>query len=144
VISLIVAPGECIAGFDSGTAIAAHAVPAVRPVGPTALVASAVWSFPNAVAEEQAPRDRTEGRVLRLQLWERLTRLRKLGLVVFAGRNRGPLFPTRALLRIPTNFWMPCCQVFATHGARKISISSPRAWPPVAVSGSTGLRGQRR
>jgi len=47
-----------------------------------------VWSLLNAVADEQVPHDRTAGRLLRLQLWDRLKRLRKLGLVFFMGRNR--------------------------------------------------------
>jgi hypothetical protein len=47
-----------------------------------------VWSLLNVVADEQVPHDRTAGRLLRLQLWDRLKRLRKLGLVFFIGRNR--------------------------------------------------------
>lgn len=48
----------------------------------------ATWSLLNAVANEQSPRDRTAGQLLRLQLWDRLKRLRGLGLAFTQGRNR--------------------------------------------------------
>ncbi len=48
----------------------------------------ATWSLLNVVADAQSPRDRTTGRLLRLQLWDRLKRLRGLGLAFTQGRNR--------------------------------------------------------
>jgi hypothetical protein len=46
------------------------------------------WSLLNVVADEQCPRDRTDGRLVRLRLLERLKHLRRLGLVFAFGRNR--------------------------------------------------------
>lgn len=46
-----------------------------------------VWSLLNVVADEQGPRDRTAGRLLRLELLGRLKRLRRLGLAFSVGRN---------------------------------------------------------
>ena len=46
-----------------------------------------VWSLCNAVADEEGTRDRTAGRLLRLELLGRLQRLRRLGLAFPVGRN---------------------------------------------------------
>jgi hypothetical protein len=45
------------------------------------------WTLLDMVAEEQAPCDRTAGRLLRLELLGRLKRLRRLGLAFPVGRN---------------------------------------------------------
>jgi hypothetical protein len=45
------------------------------------------WTLLDIVADEQAPRDRTAGRLLRLDLLGRLKRLRRLGLAFLVGRN---------------------------------------------------------
>jgi len=45
------------------------------------------WTLLDIVADEQAPRDRTAGRVLRLELLGRLKRLRRLELAFPVGRN---------------------------------------------------------
>jgi hypothetical protein len=45
------------------------------------------WTLLDIVADEQAPRDRTAGRLLRLNLLRRLKRLRRLGLAYPVGRN---------------------------------------------------------
>ena len=46
-----------------------------------------IWSILNVVANEENPKNRTEGRDLRLLLLAKLQRLNRLGLVFFAGRN---------------------------------------------------------
>jgi hypothetical protein len=46
-----------------------------------------VWQLLNMVANEEGPRDRTEGRFFRLELLSRLSRLRRLGLAFGVGRN---------------------------------------------------------
>jgi hypothetical protein len=51
-------------------------------------VACPVWSLINAVAYEIGHPNRSEGRLLRLQLMQRVKRLRKLGLAYTYGRNQ--------------------------------------------------------
>ena len=46
-----------------------------------------IWSLLNLVADAQSPRDRTAGRLLRLELLNRVNRLRRVGLVFLIGRN---------------------------------------------------------
>lgn len=60
------------------------------------------WSLLNVVADEQAPRDRTAGRLLRLELLGRLKRLRRLGLVFSVGRNRVSATKPDPTMRRPT------------------------------------------
>jgi hypothetical protein len=47
-----------------------------------------VWVLLNSVTDALMPPDRASGRLLRVQLWDRLKRLRKLGLAFTLGRNR--------------------------------------------------------
>jgi hypothetical protein len=46
-----------------------------------------VWAVLNALADDEAPRNRAESRNLRLHLWAKLRRLNRLGLVYLVGRN---------------------------------------------------------
>lgn len=46
-----------------------------------------IWSLLNALTDDDAPRNRAEGRNLRLHLLAKLRRLNRLGLVFFVGRN---------------------------------------------------------
>jgi hypothetical protein len=46
------------------------------------------WTLLNAVEAEHPAQDRTRGRLFRLQLWDRLKRLRRLGLLYSVGRNK--------------------------------------------------------
>ena len=46
-----------------------------------------IWAVLNALADDEAPRNRAEGRNLRLHLLAKLRRLNRLGLVFFVGRN---------------------------------------------------------
>lgn len=45
------------------------------------------WSLLNSIVDEQNPRDRTDGRLQRLRLLDRVKRLRALGLIFSVGRN---------------------------------------------------------
>jgi hypothetical protein len=66
-------------------------VEAVRDVGPVK-----TWSLLNWLAEAEGARSRTEGRAARRILWERVRRLKRLGLVFGRGRNEVATTPPPA------------------------------------------------
>ena len=60
-----------------------------------------VWSILNVLAEEEGPRNRAEGRNLRLHLLAKLQRLNRVGLVFFSERNLvSPVKPESTLTKM--------------------------------------------
>ncbi len=57
-------------------------IEAIRELGPVK-----TWSLLNWLAEDEGTRSRADGREARRALWERVRRLKRLGLVFGAGRN---------------------------------------------------------
>jgi len=88
-----------------------------------------IWSLLNLVADAQSPRDRTSGQLLRLQLWDRLKRLRRLGLAFTEGRNR-----------VSSSKPAPAAQRPAVRGRRR-TVRGLRAFR--AVSADTGSGSQQ-
>jgi hypothetical protein len=57
-------------------------IEAVRDVGPVK-----TWSLLNWLAQDEGERSRTDGRVARLNLWDRVRRLKRLKVIFGVGRN---------------------------------------------------------
>ncbi len=97
-----------------------------------------VWSLLNAVADEQDQRDRTAGRLLRLELLNRLRHLRKLGLAFSVSRNQIAATKPDPATRRPT-IRRRRRTVARTTSVRAVSAT---AAPESSEAGRRGLQAQ--
>lgn len=98
-----------------------------------------IWSVLNTVADGEDPRNRSEGRVIRLRLLDKLRRLNRLGLVFFAGRNMiSPVKPDDETVRAIAGWRRRT--VRKAPGFRAVSARVPTAVSNAAKSQQLILR----